>query len=388
MSLPVQISIFIAVAIVVTGSFFAYKYIAFTYKPGLISKEATESLQKIYAEQTASMEATLQAYQNTQEYQSQLATRAAQELQATESAISQQKTKSALDELSTQSALATIQAIPTPTPQLMDCAATVNSDSGILSILPSYIETGIKTIPQNTTVVVNGRLRDNAWVHVVANGETGFMRRSNLKYSDDNCSPMITDIHFFTSLFDSRNRVLVDETFASDQYSWVIRGDKKQNLLSDKDSDEAYLELYSKYATKVISTNTLKKGQFPAFQLITYFKLLNIYDKGYFGIRFADNKNSYYEFRFFPTSCEYSIIDGIDESTIKLGNLRSRTCSGDYTYLVVNITKDNNLLLTINGENVGPIPLEISHDRNNGGIDIIVSNLDLDINFIIVSTPK
>jgi len=367
---PVYIALVISLFIIICGSSVAYRYVSRVYLPTMTALQDVFATGTSNAQMTANAVASVQAATQSAQAAAQVAVQTAE-----------------YDKSLTQTAqvaifeTATALARPTNTPVLEPvCKATVFNTSW-MSPQPGWISqlgTAI-SIPENSTVEVDGRLYDSAWVHVKFNGKSGFMRNDTLAI-DAGCTPVTGDLHFLAGWVDSNWRVLVDDSFASIKPIWGV--DNSHPIFKNTDNfGETTLQASSNTQEFVFSTDSLRQPPIPAFKLFTYFTGRRLSEGGYFGVRFYGANNSLYEIRFLPRECAYSIY----ENNVKIYNwpFSKVSCIDRYYVIQLAVDESHKMTLNVNGEiNTVPInPLE-------GGISFVVNNLSLEFNYIVVTAPR
>lgn len=366
---PVNIALVISAVIILCGLSVGYYYVSRVYQP------AMTALQDVFATRTSQAKTATSIAVSTQS-----AVQAVQE--ATQSAM--QTTQAAV--LATQaeqtatSARATALALPTATPQLPTCKANVQSATWMFP-QPGWIsqpDVAI-SVPEDASVVVNGRLRDQAWVHVLMDNKSGFIRRDALSFDDANCVPAIVDLHFLAGWLEPSWRVLVDDTAFVGPTRWTT--DNNQPLSTISIGNESALHVS---ANDAFSLEVLRQVQVPAFDLHTYFTAQRVALGSYIGIRFYGRDGSYYEVRFFPHSdeCVYSIYE--NTNVVLSSGFSKIVCAyGTYAMRLV-VDEKQNLKLIINGSE----STSVSINNLKGGINFSAYAFKADFNYIVVTTPR
>ncbi len=379
---PVTISIILSLFIVIGGASYAYRYMTKEFLPWQAENQvviaASNTAQAVLETATAS---AVQANQTA------TASAVAVEQTATAEAIAANQAETALAISSNQTATAAY--LPTATPDnLTKCDAVAKG--GNLSPVPgaSNPPKGLVAVPANSPVIVDGRLRDSYWVHVNFNGDSGFMATNLLDYKDRNCAPSVEDLSFWAGWLEPDRRVLVDDTFASNQYQWFRKNDDGSDIaILASGNTESTLAVSATGKEVVFSTDMLRLAAVPTFKLHTFVTFRKMYEGGsYLGIRFYDDNNTFYQIRFYPVQCKYSIYENENESFPQ--KLEESICRNPNYSLMVSVDTDHNINLNINGvDKLAQIP-NLQGLNIAGGISFTAYKIDADFNYIVVTAPR
>lgn len=365
-SYQVKVAIIIALIIIGVGTLLGLNFKFNVYEPGM-------KTQSVEAATQAAIDANIAKQK------------------ATEDALAFRETQTVQAEQATIQAMKTLEAIPTPTPEVNICQAITKEDTSIIfSNVPGilYKNIGGKELPANSIVSVDGALEEKSWVHVTANDQSGFVRREDIVFSDSGCEPTISDIHYLAGWLNPGEKVIVDDSFSSNEYTWINTADNTQ-IANNVNKNESTLFVESGKIATVFSTKSLSEADVASFRLYTYIKSVNHSNKGYFGFRFAVNEAGYYELRLSPNDCIYTIYDSVSDSIIHKGPTKSGTCSYDLYSIDFSVTTKGELTFNINGEQYGPTKLANLENRDlHGGISLSVVGVEVDYNYIVVIAPK
>lgn len=376
---PVYYALVLSAVIIILGVMQANRYVTKVYEPTKTVMQGT------FTARTALAHASLTAQS------------AAQVIEAQQTANSVMLTTTAVDTIRqteiqqiTQNAMSTASALPTNTPDLnTGCEAVVEGNLQVMLARPGLFNGSKNTsipLPENSLVLVDGSLRDKAWVHVRFGGQTGFMRMDALRFKDKLCKPEVADLHFLARLLDQDWLVLVDDTFAANQYRWA-RLDNNQQIRSKISGSESVLNIPANNEELVFSTNVLTAAQLSTFKLFTNFKTLYSSAGSYVGFRFYENTGSFYQLRFFPTECSFSVYESDNE--VFAAVLPVQTCIDRYYVFEMSFDASHFLNLNINGVENGPIKIDdLNNGSLNGGINLSVRNLGMEFNYLVVTAPR
>jgi len=269
----------------------------------------------------------------------------------------------------------------TDTPSLSGCEAKTRNSTRLFP-QPGWTSQPAISIPEGKTVTVDGRVRDQAWVHTKMDDKSGFMRKDDLIFLDANCAPSIADLHFLAGWLQPGWRVLVDDTTFEGQTSWTT--DNAQPLPTTSTSNESALRVVADIPGSVFSTEVLRRDQVSAFDLHTYFIVQRLNEGSYFAVRFYEEDGSLYEVRFSPKECIYSIYE--NKSEIFESVFSESVCAEHYFAINLSVDVNHNLILVVNGmESTSMIHI---NDLKEGGIDFSIYNLSADFNYIVVMAPR
>lgn len=376
---PVYYALGISVAIILLGLAQANRYVTKVYEPTKTAMQGT------FAARTALAYDSLTAQSATQVIEAQ---QTVNSVNAT--ALMADTIRMTEVQQLTQNAMSTALAQPTITPDLgSGCEAFVDGNLQLMLARPGLFNGSKNTatpLPENSLVLVDGKLRDRAWVHVKFGEQTGFMRIEALKFKDSNCKPSVADLHFLATLLDQGWLVLVDDTFAANQYRWA-RLDNNEQIRSNSSGSESVLSVPANNQDFIFSTNVLNAAQLSAFKLFTNFKTQYSSVGSYVGFRFYENKESFYQLRFYPTECSFSVYE--DDNEVFTSALPIQACTDRYYVLEMSFDADHYLELNINGVENGPIKIDDLEDGSlKGGINLSVHNLGMEFNYLVVTAPR
>lgn len=307
-------------------------------------------------------------------------------------------TASALHASSTQSAIQTFSAIPTNTPfpsptmpptlvpQATVCDAEVVGTSRSVYPVPGQGHTLFnKTVEAGVIVKVVGRLNDAGWYKVEANNESGWMKSNSLQLLNS-CRPIVLDLHYLANWLNLDEVLIIDDTFSSNTNIWIDIASQKNILINTTPQGESILLIQSDNE-RVITTTNPRVSNLSAFKLYTSLTTDKVNDSSYFGFRFSDTGSDYYQMSFSPKGCK---IDVYTTNTLVFSNnINPKTCIDRYYDIYLSFSSDYKLEIQING--FDPISVNLqdpSGKYNSGKIDIVTSNIDVEIDYIVITVPK
>lgn len=373
---PVYIALVVSAFIMLCGSGVAYRYVGGVYLPTMTALKDVFAIRTSQAQTTTSIAVSVQAATQTAQTSTKAAIQTAEYEKsltyAAQTAVAQ--TKFALENPTN-----------TPTPNLVPtCQAKTVNETWIFQQPGFTSQPGIAVyVHEDTNVIVDGRLRDQAWVHVIMGDKRGFIRRDALMFDDTNCAPVIADLHFLAGwLLEPGWGVLVDDTAFVGPTRWMMNNN--QPLPTSSIGDESALHVSANTQGDAFSIEALRQAQASAFDLRTYFTAQRVGAGSYIGIRFYAKDGSYYEVRFLPYSkeCSYSIHEN---TTVVYSSDFSKIVCAYGTYAIhLAVDERHNLRLVVNGAESTSVQI----NSLKGGINFSVYNFVADFNYIVVTVPR
>jgi hypothetical protein len=376
--IPVFIGIFLSVIFLVIGFINGSNYISTRYQPAMATKQVMLDLLTTQTLLANNIQGTNIALQSTQ---------------VAEAAQTQSFYAGATQ---TQQYNEILSLTPTPTPQLVSCQAKVTDKDGAkFSDIPGYYynPSSKVTIPSGSALTVDGYLPDSNFVHVIYNEKPGFILRDALTFSDPLCNPLKTDLYFLAGwMSEWKWPVLVDDTFYTSRNLWSTYADNKsvQQIQIDVNQSDATLPVNALDQEVIFSTAILNTTNVSIFGLHTFVHVRQTgLENPYFGFRFFERDNSYYQIRLMPKSCTFQLLAGDKE--IYFGNMKYAACADVYYSIKLSLDEDHILKLVVNGnENELDLSnLSIPLDpESTGGISFMVNNAVIDYKYIVAAAPR
>lgn len=307
-------------------------------------------------------------------------------LLATDSAINTQAA------LPTPTALPTLTPIPSPTlvptsaPQQEICDAVVQGTPRAVYPFPGLGHSlFIKLLEVGTKIKVLGRIGDNDWYKVEINNEQGWMKSDALRVLNS-CKPTLFDLHYLANWLNQDETLLLEDTFSANANIWIDTESQESILVNTTPGGESALNIQASNE-RVITTTNPRVSDVYAFKLYTSFTVEKAKDQSSFGIRFRDSGSEYYQISLLPTSCKVDVY-----ATSKLvysNNMNLKTCIDRYYDIYMVMSSDYKLSIQINGFDPISINLQDPDGRfGHGKIDLVANNIDVKLDYIVVTAPK
>ena len=365
---PVWIAIVVAIGILSLGYFLSMQWVDNEYHPGMATKQAEQITQTLNYQETL-QQSTANANQT-------------QTAEAKQAAIWAQETQIA--------AIATMTAAPTPTPDLSTgCEASVIETKTLLNQNPGLANNQDDNlrIPYGARLLVDGRMSETNWVHVNFEGQKGFVQAKDIKFSDPNCVAPLYELNFLAGWLNPASKLILEDTFTANQKIWMSK-DGTEQLLPESNAEEgAYLRILVEKQEAVFSTTDLQNKDISAFDLHLNLDIYRLFTEGFWGLRFFDNDQSYYQLQFYPNICTYALYE--NSNLAFSGKVDKKACSGLLYDLGVSVNSKQEFIFSINGFQYGPTKLTSKQNSAfNGSIYLLVNDLGVDFNYIVVTAPK
>ncbi len=313
-------------------------------------------------------------------------------------------TTTSLNLLATDSAIKTLSAMPTPTPlptltlvptftvvptlppQQEVCDAIVQGTSRAVYPFPGLGHSlFINLLEVGTKLKVLGRIGDNDWYKVEVNSEQGWMKSDSLRVLNS-CKPTLFDLHYLANWLNQDENLILEDTFSANANIWVDTESQESILVSTTSAGESALNIQA-INERVITTTNPRVSDVPEFKLYTSFTVEKASGQSSFGIRFRDSGTEYYQISLSPSTCKVDVY-----TTSKLvysNNMNLKTCIDRYYDIYMVMSSDYKLAIQINGFDPISINLQDTDGRyGHGKIDLVANNIDVKLDYIVVTSPK
>ena len=285
----------------------------------------------------------------------------------------------------------TATAAPTSTPSLQKaCPATVTNIEARLYAQPGIDPNANSSspIPEGQPLLMDGLIEDKAWVHVNYEGKQGFTQLEYLTPENPDCQPEVFDIHFLSNYLKDRDwRLVLEDGFFRNQILWFTDEGTGQ-VFTDNTAPEAVLDVPAFGSRKIVSTEKLTTREFRAFETFLNLEVVKQDSKGYFGLRFFEKDGVFNELRINLYTCTYTLFENDQELFIE--NFDQKLCGlNEHFQIRIRVDEDSAMTITVNGETVGPMQLNVgANQQKAGSIKFVFYNVGTKLNFIVVTAPK
>ena len=270
-----------------------------------------------------------------------------------------------------------------PTVQLSDCKAIVKIESPMY-LVPSTGLVSSELVEKNEQVQVISRLDDRSWYPMKYNDFYGWMSSDVLDF-DTACPVTNSLVHMFslmgsTSLFDNVQSVVVEDTFANTNYTWLDESGSVVEKIVNANGDYQ-INIPAIPVRKEITTDVLDNIKNP----IVSFSVTrqSVGADGYIGILFFENFLDYFEIRIL-NDCSIEVRE--NNIPTQVFETLTRKCSIQSAEYVEIETVDGQVAVSINGQSAGFIKLV--QNFGFGKLSFVAEGVSAKIDFIVVATSQ
>jgi hypothetical protein len=275
---------------------------------------------------------------------------------------------------------------PTIPPQQTVCDAEVQGTSRAMYPVPGQGHKSFyRLVEPGTNIKILGRLGDNGWYKVEIDNEQGWMKSDNLQLLNS-CRPTIYDLHYLANWLGPDEELVLEDTFSANANAWFDTTTQKNILANTTQQGESILNLYSNNEIVVTTTNP-RVSEISAFKLYASFSVDKVNDQSYFGIRFRDTGNEFFQLFFSPATCKIDV--SATNNLIFSNNMNLKTCIDRYYDMYISLTSDYKLEIQINGFEPISINLQDPDGRySKGKIDLVANKINVSLDYIVITGPK
>ena len=287
----------------------------------------------------------------------------------------------------TSTPTSTFTPTPTQAASVVGCPASAAGTDRLMYTVPGggRLKNAL-LLPSGASLTVIGRLKDAGWYQVKTDaGQVGWMRSDVLAFGQPNCQPNTYDLSYLLGMAAGR-RVVVDDTFVSNENGWVNGAGAPISPVISSYGD-AQLVVTTSGVEQLRSTNpNLKKV--PVFQLATSFSRVNFFTDSYVGVRFRDSGLTYYEVRILR-DCRLVVLAVNHPVFTRPLDPGANNCNDDLEdWLTVTFTADYHLTIQLNdSEPVEVVLQDPSGLYTGGGLELVVAQARATFSYLVVTTP-